>query len=69
MRKQDLKNSLLDYNSGKPFITTRKVRDWLGVGHNAAVDLLKGLPSVCGKFFIPDVVRRLEERTVIKWEE
>lgn len=69
MTEREIRDSLLEANKGRAFVSARIVRDWLGVGHNTSVELLQGLESVEGKFFIPDVARQIVKKAAVKWRE
>lgn len=64
MEHKILVRSLTEYNEGKAFVSKNKVRGWLGLGNNKASDLLEGLEQIEDKYFIPDVCRRILERSV-----
>jgi len=66
MTPKTIERNLLDHNSGKAFISITCVRMWLGIGQNKAEDLLEGLHTLDGKYFIPDVANRICERSAVK---
>lgn len=68
MDKKTLKRQLTSYAKGAAVISTRRIEDFLGLGHNKTAELLKGLEAVdvgnAKKYFISDVAERIIERSV-----
>lgn len=63
MNKKSLIHILKENNNGKILISQYALRMKLGIGQNKAADLVSGLQSFEGKYFIEDVAERLLERS------
>ena len=65
MDRKSIEASLRACANNRPFISTRKLREWLGIGNDSFKEWTRGLDRrVMGnriEFFIPDVATKILE--------